>query len=138
MITALTLTPLSGVVNYPVGTLYQIPGSAVVAIGSNYAVTFPAPWASVSAVPGIEISVTNNSVSAPIAPILMDKWVSSVDSTTYYYPMAELTTVQPGATVTETVDGLPVTQMVLALPYLAIENTDVLAGFNVVVQAWAV
>jgi len=119
--------------------LYQIPVSAQAAIAANWYTQFPTPWGAQSGDPGIAITVTNYSLTAPIAPILMDQWVSAVDGLAYYSTFAELSTVQPGDTVTETVAGLPVTQMLLALMYLAIGTTgDVANGWTVDVSATAV
>lgn len=141
----LVLTPST--VNFPVNTLYNIPVSAVDAVTKGFFVTFPAPWASVSPDPGIELMVKNNSTSAPIAPILLDKWVSAVDGKTYYYPVVEFSTVQPGQSSPispgglgfgETAALLPVTKMVLALMYLAVSLNDSNNGWNATVSAWAV
>lgn len=136
---SLQLTLSKSTVTFKPGTLYNIPVSAIAAVQNGQYTKFPVPWQGQSNDPGIQISITNNSLTAPIAPILMDTWVSKVDSSTYYYTFAEISTVMPGQTVTETVAGLPVTQMVLALMYLGIGTTgDITNGWTVNVEAWAV
>lgn len=129
----LTLTP-SNTMGFSAGLSGALPGGA----GNAPYLTLPAPWTPVSPDPGIRFTVTNYSASAPIAPILLDVWTNPVNSTTTTYTFAELSTVQPGQSITETVAGIPVTTMRLALWYLGIEAADIAAGWTVNVQAWAV
>ena len=112
------------------------PTSAATAIGKGFYSRFPVPWAPVSNDPGIQIQVTNNLATASIAPVLMDVWTNPVDSLSYKTTFVELSTVFPGTTITETVAGLPVTQMYLVLWHLNASSAD--AGLTVQVQAWAV
>ena len=112
------------------------PSSAASAIGKGFYSRFPVPWAPVSNDPGIQIQITNNMVTAPVAPLLMDVWTNPVDSQSYKTTFVELSTVYPGDTVTETVAGLPVTQMYLVLWHLYATSAD--AGLTVQIQAWAV
>lgn len=97
---------------------------------------FPAVWQPLSGDPSIQVQVTNNATTAPVAPILVDVFTDPVDVVTRYSIFAELSTVMPGQTVNEMVAGLPVTQMYLVLYMLSCDPPENTNGFTVAVQAW--
>lgn len=100
---------------------------------------FPPQWKPQSGDPGIRVVVTNNSSTATIAPVIVDAYTDNgtTPATTQYAILAELSTVQPGQTVNEVIQALPVTQMYLCCWYLCIGAAEVTSGFTVTVQAFA-
>lgn len=139
---ALTMTPaiLSYANNLDTGMKVSIPQMMG---GTKGVSTFPAPWAPESSNPYIRVIVQNNSLTAPIAPVLVTGYTDQGASPpgTMYTIKAELSTVQPGQTLGngagEIVQGIPLSQMYLACWYIGIGASDVSAGFTVNVSAFA-
>lgn len=105
-------------------------------VSANRFSRFPAPWAALSGDPMIQIQVTNNGVTTPIAPILCDVYTEPIHGVTRYPIVAEMVTVMPGQTVTELFSCLPVTTMALVFMTLSAEPPDVTNGWNVTLACW--
>jgi hypothetical protein len=120
------------------GNLANIPINLAQVVSAGQYSKFPAPWQPLSGDPSIRVVVTNNSVSAPIAPMLVDQYVDSgiASGPTLYSIFTELRTVQPGQTVDELVKGIPVSQMLLCLYYLGISTAEISTGFTVGVKTY--